>query len=235
MQIGERELLKISTPQQEGVFHVSQLLKHQVLLEEEEMRRLFSFSFSLYNVSEIVSELEVQKEQFLEVYRAYLADLKRGGRGEDRLFRRFFSLALSTTPESLYAIRLKEEGYLIKLKKPVVQMQLHQFLFSSLDEKIHPMVLSQTSIPWGLQFSYPQIFQYPKPVDGKTFVRTRLKEEFPNTALFHEFVKWFRLHTVPVTFLKEGKKIATSLRLGKECMSWISDYIHLKTAGLAIS
>lgn len=222
--------LKISTPSKEGIFHASKWLKHQVLLDVEEMEALFAHLplFSLYNISEIVTEFITEKKIFLETYATYIQQLKEGEKIGDNLFRRMFSLVMSTTVEALYAMQIKEGAYLIKLLKPVVQMQQHQFLPSPLDGKIHPMVLSQESVSWGLQFSYPQIFQYPNPQEGETFVKIRHSPEFPNTALFESLVRWVRNFTVPATFIWEGKRVATSLRLGKKCLGWINRHPQLR-------
>ena len=91
------------------------------------------------------------------------------------------------------------------------------------------MVMSPGSIHWGIQFSYPQIFQR-----GNVFTKVSDPQQFPNTSLFTKLVQWLRTHTVPTTFIWEGKKIATPFRLGKQCFSWINAHPQLKEHGIFV-
>ncbi|MFS8563623.1 MAG: hypothetical protein LVR00_04585 [Rhabdochlamydiaceae bacterium] len=221
-------LLKVSHPSQEGVLNVSKWLKTQVLLSGAEMRQLFAHlaPCALYNVSELVPEGEIPQELFLETYAQYAEILQAGKILEPR---RLFSGALSATPDAFYKMEVKAGQYLIKTIQPVVQMQLHQFLPSKLDGKFHPMVLSQDSVSWGVQFSYPQICQ-----DPKTNLFSKVSEQFPNTLLFDKLTKWLRNFSTPTTFIWEGKKTAVPIRLGKECFSWINRHPQLQEKGIQV-
>ena len=226
-------MLKLSHPSQEGVLNVSKWLKTQVLLSDAEMRSLLDHlnPFSFYNVSEVVTEEVIPQELFLNAYTRYAQTLKSGKVLEDKELRRFFSAALSVTSEALYKMEVKPGQFLIKAIKPILQMQLHQFLPSKLDGKFHPMVLSQDSVSWGLQFSYPQICQNPR---TNLFAKVVKSEEFPNTELFDKLMKWLRNFSVPTTFVWEGKKTSVPMRLGKECFSWIEAHPELKEKGIQV-
>jgi hypothetical protein len=227
--------LRISQSSEEGKFSVSKWLKHQVLLDFAEMEELCRHlaPFNFYNVSEITSleDLELSQEQFLKSYQEYLEMLKAGKNPLDRQIQRHFSCAITVDPNTLYAQTIQTDKYMAKPLKPLVQMQQHRFFHSKDAGAIHPMVMSRESIHWGVQFSYPQIF-----LDGATGTFSKVSNEgvFPNTALFTKLVKWLRSNTAPTTFLWEDKKISTSLRLGKQCFSWIHNHTQLKEQGINV-
>jgi hypothetical protein len=160
-------------------------------------------------------------EEFFQKYEGYISSLKEGKIPEEKSLRRYFSSVFTTTPDILYAIKVGEEKYLIKSLKPIVQLQAHQFFVSTIDQKVHPMVLGKDSITWGMQFSYPQIFQSPKSQD---FFKVDTSEQFPNTVLFTNLVRWIRRNTTPTPLVIEGKKTFVPIRVGKKCMSWI--HVH---------
>ncbi len=221
----------LSTPEKEGSFNVSKWLKHQVLLDLEEMRELLEHIYParLYNVSEITANPCVDVETFLEKYARYIEELKKGFILPLKEIRSIFSSALSEIPDVFYAYPVREGGFLLKFLKPAVQMQVHHFLPSTLDGKIHPMVLSQDSVSWGIQFAYPQIFQ-----DPKSHLFSKVGDSFPNTSLFLKMARFFRNHTQPVTFLWNGNKVVTSLRLGKKAYCWIKKHPQLQEKGMEV-
>jgi len=220
--------LRISTPAQEGVLRVSKWLKHQVLLGAEEMESLFSTlsPFSIYVVSEVVSARNglISHEEFLEKYAAYANTLKEGNIPDETSLRRYFSAIFTVTPDILYAMQAGPDKFLIKALKPVIQLQGHHFFFSRVDGKFHSMVLGKGSVTWGLQFSYPQIYQDPK---DHSFSKVVDSSFFPNTALFTRLVKWLRSNTIPTPLLAEGKRTNVPIRIGKRCLEWIDRHPHL--------
>ncbi|MBS0615637.1 MAG: hypothetical protein JSR58_03685 [Verrucomicrobia bacterium] len=207
-------------------YNVSKWLKHQVLLDPSEMEDLFEMSFSLYNVSEVTSEPELSKKNFLALYREYIAALQNGSLQFPKDMRRYFSAALSCTPEALYLQKVREGSFLVKPSKPLVQLQAHYFLPSHVDGRIYPLVFGEDSVAWGLQFAYPQIFQ------GEDY--EKVGAQFENTALFQLIGRWIREHTVPTTFIWNEQKVATPLRLGKNCFSWIHRHPQLLSKGIKI-
>lgn len=227
--------LRESTQAAEGTLHVSKWLKTQVLLSAEEMERLLGdlSSFSFYNVSEVVfrENAELSREGFLQHYREYTTRLKQGELPEERKLRRYFSSVMSVTPDVLYAFEAKPQHFLIKPIRPVIQLQLHHFLHSKIDGKFYPMTLSQESVTWGIQFSYPQIFQHPQ---THAFEKVGNHAAFPNTALYLQLTKWLRNFSVPTTFIYQEKATSVPIRIGKEVLPWIHHHPQLTSQGLAV-
>ena len=218
----------MSTPAQEGVLRVSKWLKHQVLLDATEMENLFSAlsPFSIYVVSEVVSAHYglISHAEFLEKYAAYANALKEGKIPDEAPLRRYFSAIFTVTSDILYAMQTGPDKFLIKALKPVIQLQGHHFFFSRVDGKFHSMVLGKESVTWGLQFSYPQIYQDPQ---DHSFAKVIDSPFFPNTALFTRLVKWLRGNTIPTPLMAEGKRTNVPIRIGKRCLEWIDRHPHL--------
>lgn len=227
--------LRLSNRAAEGTLNVSKWLKTQVLLSAEEMEKLLGALgiFSFYNVSEVVSseDAEISREAFLAHYREYVTGLKEGRLPEEKTFRRYFSSVMSVTPDVFYADEVQPRRFLVKPTRPVIQLQSHHFLHSKIDGKFYPMTLSQESVTWGIQFSYPQIFQHPK---SQAFSKVGDDKEFPNTSLFSKLTKWLRNFSAPTTFIYEGKSTSVPIRTGKEVFSWIQHHPQLKPQGLSV-
>ncbi len=228
-------LFRQSTPQVEGLLQVSKWLKTQVLLDSKEMEALLEAlsPFYLVSVSGPVPSEEgvVSIASFLEVYTEYVALLKQGLVPPVERFRQVFSCALSRTLEAFYAMELGKDRHLIKPLMPVIQLQAHHLFYSTLDKKFHPMVFSKESISWGLQFSYPQLFQDPK---TRGVVKVNDAERFVNSALFSTFLRWIRSHTVPTPFIVEGVKTNVPMRIGKWALSWVGSHPQLKAQGIEV-
>lgn len=218
-------MLRISTLAAEPPFQVGKWIRIQALLSCEEMRRLFSElgNFLLYQVSGVVDEGEeqVSREQFLLAYCQYVKTLEQGFIPDEE---KFFSCVLTTMSDHLYAIPVKEKKWLIRVAKPVIQLQAHRMEYSTFDKKFRSMVFGKESISWGLQFSYPQIYEDPT---TKEIIQVKQGPTFPNTKLFQQLRKWIRDHTLPVPFFAEEKKVTVSVRIGKECFSWINQHPQL--------
>ncbi|MFI5334974.1 MAG: hypothetical protein ACHQT8_07455 [Chlamydiales bacterium] len=229
------QTLRQSTPEREGVMRASKWLKHQVLLDEGEMRTLFETlePFEIFLVSEPVTEEGacIDKEEFLRLYSHYVQALKAGTLPDESRLRRAFSSIFSVTREALYAMKVGNNKFLIKAVRPVLQLQLHHFFVSSIDGKFHPMVLGKESITWGIQFSYPQLYQDPVTQD---FAKVREGEEFPNTALYQKLARWLRRNTTPTPFVFQGKRSNEPIRLGKQCFSWINQHAGLQEHGVTV-
>lgn len=227
---------KLSAPEKEGVLRVSKWLKFQILLDEEEMRDLFVAlgEVSIFLVSGVVSQetASLAIPEFLSMYGRYVQQLKSGKTPSHAEFKKVFSSIFTKTSDVLYAYAVGEDRYLIKALRPVIQLQAHDFFLSDVDGKYHPMVLSDESISWGLQISYPQIFQDPKSLD---FSKVTVSEEFPNTALFVQLTRWLRRNSLPTPFVYKGSKTYVPMRIGKKCLSWIAHHPQLIKKKLEVS
>jgi len=228
--------MKLSHPEEEGVLHASKHLSHRVLLDTAEMQDLLESlpNFSIYNVSHLVSleNARISIEDFLAKYIDYVSILKAGVSLDETPFKPTFSCAFSATSKALYAMKVKEGQYIIKPIHPVVQLNLHHFIFSSELNQFHSMVHSKQSISWGLQFSYPQI--YSNSLRGGV-IEVFKDGDNPNTKLFQALARWVRKATMPVPFLSDDKKINATFRIGMGCFNWIHKHPHLFSEGLKVA
>jgi hypothetical protein len=226
---------RLSNPAVEGHLNVSKWLKFQVLLSAEEMKDLFQTlpDCSLYNVSEVVDSegMELSSSDFIKGYTEYVERLKQGECADEKRFRRLFSKALSVTSDIFYAHEVKPHHYLVKPVVPIIQMQLHHFLASEIDGKYYPMNLGQESVSWGVQFSYPQIYQDPL---GHSFSKVTESSLFPNTALFRSLTRWLRNFSFPTTFIWKEQVVAVPMRIGKQVLPWIHAHAQLKKKGISV-
>lgn len=201
---------------------VSKWLKIQVLLDALEMEDCLAAvaPFEFYNVSAIapLGELKISHDVFLKEYQTYIEELKAGKIPEPD--RKIFSAVATVDPSAIVTYEVQPGRWMAKLSYPLVQLQHHRFFASKVDHKVHSMVMSPESIHWGLQFSFPQIFLGGAGSYKKT-------SEFPNAALFAKLQKWLRAHSVPATFVFDGVKVGTSIRLGKKCFEWIHRHPQL--------
>lgn len=220
--------LRISSMAVEGALQASKWLKCQVLLDADEMEALFTAMgpFFIYLPSSVHKPGEecVTKQDFLTQYRLYVADLQAGRLPDETLFRSLFSSIFTASPDSLYAMKVGEGQQIIRVIQPVIQLQSHRMDYSLADGKFRSMTFGSDSLLWGLQFSYPQLFQ-----DNKTHeVHQMLNNpKFPNSQLFHKLQLWVRHYTAPTPMIVEGRKINLPVRLGKRCFSWINRHPQL--------
>lgn len=225
--------IEISTAAKEGLLQVSKSRKLPVLIDADEMADLFSNlgNFEIFDVSRKVSEdlAQISKSDFLNVYRAYVEGIKSGNLVDEAPLRPYFSAIFTVTPDVLYAIPVGDGKYLIKAKRPVVQLQRHHFIYT---DSFHSGVIGAESITWGIQFSYPQLFLDPK---TNAIGKVEKNETFPNTELFQSLAKWVRNYTSATPFVIDGKVSNQPIRLGKRCFEWINNHPALKAKNLYVA
>lgn len=223
-------------PAVEPPIQASKWLTCPVLLDVDEMYALLDSlgDFWIFPISGILpkGQSETSKAQFIEEYRSYIEPLKNGRLPDEKLFRTTFSSAFTASLEALYIVYLSEKEQLIKIGKPVIQLQHHKFTFSHIDGKFRSMVYGANSIFWGLQFSYPQLYQDARILEVKQVIDSA---EFPNTALFKTLQRWVRHNTIPTPFLADGKQVNVPIRLGKQCLPWINNHPQLASSGLSVA
>lgn len=228
-----KEDVRISSLEKEGVMQAAKWVSHRVLLELSEMRSLFEelSPFYLLNVSEIIAQdsFFISEESFLSAYEKTLAGLKGGNSTKE--FSKIFSAAFSSSLSPFYAMKVKENGYLIKVIEPVIQVRSHQFSFSEIDHTFHSMVHGVDVIPWGLQFSYPQI--YTNSLEGD-IVEVLKNPKCINTKWYKKLANWVRNNTSPVSFIIDGKRVNATFRAGHQCYDWIENHPGLKEKGLNV-
>lgn len=210
--------------------------KLPMLIEVDEMRSLFSFleHFWIVQVSGLISfgQEVISQESFLEVYCHYITSLQRGENPSDSRVRPYFSAILTNFSQALYAVKVKDQQCLIKVHQPVIQMQAYRFGYSSVDDTFRSMALGYDSIPWGIQFSYPNLYQN----DNLQILKVKEGPQFPNTSLFKKLQHWTRINTIATPFEIKGKRVNIPMRLGKKCLNWINQaYPQLQAKGLRIA
>jgi len=217
-------------------YQASKWLKLQALVSPGEMDTLVA-SFgeaATYYVGRVTPPQEPNriKEAFSKQYFRYVTMLKEGRMPEAGDFRPYFSFALTLSEDHLDCIKIQDSRELLRVKKPVVQVQLHMIGYSRIEEKFRPMILGNNSIHWGVQFSYPQLYFDPQKRD---VVNVFIQENFPNTQLFRNIQQWARKNTLPTPFLVGKRRVNVPMRIGKQCFEWINAHPSLKYFGLAVA
>lgn len=218
--------LRIGNLKDDLPYQASKWLQSQALLDISEMESLLQAigDFHIFMTGSVLKrgEGEIAKIEFLEHYKAYIEPLKKGFLPSEEGYRSYFSSVFTTDLAALYAILVDPEQQLVRVSKPVIQLQPHCMDYSVADGKFRSMALGTNSISWGIQFSYPQLFQ-----EGKTKEVMQVDESFSNTKLFRNLQRWIRHNTIPTPFIVEGKLINVPMRLGKQCLSWINQHPQL--------
>lgn len=219
--------LPISTLKEEGVYQGSKWLKFQVLCDAQELESLLSTlnPYLIFPLTGIVSGNAISHKDFIHEYGLWIEGLKNGLVPSDAALRKFLACVFTADAKSLWLQEIPEKGYLVKISKPVVQVQTHYFTYSSEDEVFRPMSMGPESIFWGLQFSYPQIYQDPKTFELKTA---------PANRLFETIRLWIRHSTRATPFSIGGKRVNASIRIGKKCTSWIAQHPQLVARNIGI-
>lgn len=226
--------LRISTLAAEGPMQASKWLQSQVLLSSDEMTALFAAlgNFDIFQTSSVLKQDEgrVSHKVFLKCYKAYVDALQQGKTPEESSYK-LFSAVFTADPDSLYAALVGDDKQLIRVCRPVIQLQAHRMDYSSADGKFRSMTFGTDSIFWGIQFSYPQLFQDKQSLQ----IKQATNAEFINAGLFQKLQRWVRHHTAPTPFIVNGVKVNVPMRLGKECFAWINQHPQLNQRGLIVS
>ncbi|MCP5469194.1 MAG: hypothetical protein H7A36_01655 [Chlamydiales bacterium] len=201
--------------------HASKFIKIPALLDGDELAALFKHlgPFSIFEMGRISEKVELSLDEFLEAYISYIGGLKKGEKS-DWPFAYIF-----TVSHKALEIREIEGRFLVRPKMPVVQLQPSRVRYSKADGAFQTGVYGKQSISWGIQFSYPFLFQ-----DATTHEIEKITpcERFPNTQLFLDLQKWLRKNSSVTPFEVEGKRINVPIRLGKKCFDWISHHPDLE-------
>lgn len=226
--------LRVSTSS-EPPLQTSKWLKVPVLLDAEEMEGLLNSLGTHYlflcGAVRPKGKGFLSQSEFLQHYAGYIDNLKEGILPPIDSYKNWFSPAMTVTTEALYSIPIGEGQEIVRVAKPVVQMQAHMMDYSPIDKKFRSMIYGSESIPWGIQFSYPQLFQDPV---TKQVESTKNTPDFPNYHLFHALQKWVRQNTIPAPFFVEGVLHNVPMRLGKKCLSWINRHPQLVKKGISV-
>ena len=218
--------LRVSNPNEEGVYQGSKWLKLQVLCDGEELRGLFEqiAPFWIFPLTGVVDGQPILQERFLSEYSRWIEGLKQGTVPSDAELRRLLACAWTDDLSALW-LQPVAKGHLTKISKPVVQVQAHFFTYSPIDAVFRPMSMGAESVFWGLQFSFPQIYQ-----DAKTMELSDVEE----SGFFKKLRLWTRESTRATPFVVDGKKTNVPIRLGKNCFSWIGRHPQLNAQKIGV-
>lgn len=223
-------LLRTSTVEIEGEYKCAKWLHHAVLFSESELEDFLSCLGPCFflPLAEPVSQGSwcVRKEVVIDRYREYLEMVRNQSDLPSSTVRRFFSLGLTSSLEDVYALPLSGDRIFIKPCRPIVQVQLYRCYFSA-EKKFHPMILHPNSFSFGLQFSYPQIYEDPH---THQFSKVLQDVTFSNTKVYKNIVSWIRSHTKPFTVVADGIVIPAPFRVGKGGEDPLSYHLGLKRA-----
>lgn len=211
---------------------VAKFQQTSALLELEELRSLFAFieqelgRVYLYSVGTVLEESAVQfsLDNFLNQYRDYLAALKEGREIEQN-----FSLALTLDPNTLYTIVVGEGQRIVKFLLPSLHLTSNSISYLAELHSFKEKLYGKNVIPWGVHISYPQLFQ-----DATTQVIHNALQEFGNARLFKVVQRWMRMYTKHTFFFTERGEVKTTIRLGRECASWINTHPKLQMAQIRV-
>lgn len=220
--------LRISTPEQEGVYQGSKWLKFQVLCDSDELQSLFENlrPFFIFPMTGIVDGNPISEKAFLKEWGSWISSLQQGRVPEAQELRTMLACAFVDHLSALWLQKIEGKGYLVKIGKPVIQVQAHWFTYSEIDGVFRPMSMGSESIFWGLQFSYPQIYQDPKTME---FL------ELEKGPLFEKLRLWVREATKATPFLVGGRRMNSSIRLGRRCFPWIASHPQLISHGIGVA
>lgn len=222
--------LKVSTPHLEGVYQGSKYLKYQVLADLNELKNLFDRlePFYIYPLTGLGDGEPIDPECFFIQYSSWIEKLKTGQVPADQELRSVLACAFTRELDALWKQEIPGGRYLMKMGKPVIQVQAHFFTYSPIDGVFRPMTMGSSNIFWGLQFSFPQIYQEPKTMELLEV------EESPNRDLFQTIKEWVRDQTRPTPFIVDGKKTNVPIRLGKNCFSWINSHPQIREQKIGV-
>lgn len=220
----------ISTLTKEGSLQASKWQHVRMLLDPVELRELIGLISPCFfvNVAKIGKSHEflIEAETLLTYYLQYIKSLQESS--EKPVDKTRFSLALSKTLDPFYAMAIKEDQFLIKMKTPAIRMQLFQWHY--LEETKQFITTAQLSqgLSWGLEFSFPQFYQ-----DPKTYQPIEILKDLsnPNTQIFKQIQKWARSNTEPASFSLHHEKLIAPFKIGKKCLPWIQSYCSLRSRG----
>lgn len=229
MNTSSGEVLRITEDSGEPSLQAAKWLQHRMLLDSSEMENLLEELGrpSIFRVGSLIKagEEQVASQTFLEQYAAYIAPLKQGSLPDLALFRRQFALVMTLSPEVLFALRVSPEERIVRAALPIIQIQAHAMHYSQSEGQFRSMVFGPDCITWGLQFSYPQIYQDSA---TKEIIKVVESDRCVNTPLYRKLLRWQRTHTRPTPMVvEEGRLINIPVRLGYSCFSWVNSHAQL--------
>lgn len=207
----------------------------RALLDLDEMHALCLKlpAFSLYQAGSVLptGHGEFDLKQFLSAYETYLLALRMGKFPAYKQLRHALCAFWSAEEDTIAVKAVSETEQVLSPAQPLIQLQPHAFCYSAFDTSFRSMVFGASSLPWGLQWSYPQIYQDPKTQD---IYKVATSPQKPNTLLFRTLQRWMRHNTQPLQVLVGNQRICLPIRVGPKCLKWIHTHPQLHTWNVQI-
>jgi lipoprotein signal peptidase len=212
----QKTSLPISTPEKEGVYKAAKWLKFQVLCDATELKKLIDRlpGLTAFPLGVFCDGQAIAWDTWLAEQQRAIDALKGGQVPEDK----GGAVCWTQDRAALWLHKIDNKGFLVKIRTPVVQVQPHSLTYSPVDGVFRPMSFGPESIVWGLQFSYPQLYQ--DPVTNEVIAA-------PKSAVFEEIRKWVRETTRATPFQVGEKRINVPIRVGKRVLPWIARHPQL--------
>lgn len=210
---------------------ISKIIKIPIFLEPSEFK---SFILYILEASPEAILFDTQKvllcneglhplTDLIDSYYEYITALLRNEAYSSPLF----SYALSETDTIFASLALSDNRQLIRTLKPPIQLQPHSFYYSAESQNFYSMVFGEQSLSFGVQISYPLLYQDPESGEA---IEIQKAASFPNFALFQKIRFYIRHNTVPLSLAVEGKKMNLPIRVGKKALSLSARYFQLRSA-----
>ncbi|KAF3361963.1 hypothetical protein PHSC3_001521 [Chlamydiales bacterium STE3] len=216
-------------------FQASKWLHIMLLCDTVELRELFS-TFGdkvIVSVAGVNKEGEeiVPQDKFLENYANYIDLLKNGQPFTPSQLHQWFTSAISVDLQHYRKIPVGNNENIIRIVYPVLQIKPHWFDYSMTDQKIRSNTFGLDNISWGLQFSYPQLFEDPY---TKQIHKVFSEEQFSNTKLFKSLQRWMRKYSRVTSFQVGDRLINAPIRTGNNSFSWVNAHPSLAKKGMHV-
>lgn len=201
--------------------------RHAFLLHPDEMGALFEqlSPFSIYQVSSVVDvgqEL-IAPSFFLSQYASYFSTFLENEQLDLAPYRALFSSAWVREQSSVSLVEVKGERRLVRPLLPVIQLQAHQFYYDPGQGKFFSMPLGKGNRSWGIQASFPYIFQ--RGAEGKI---EEVDKAHPEYALYTTLARFLRKETTPAPFMVGGEKKYAPFRVGKVALPLVGKMLAME-------
>lgn len=209
--------------------------RHAFFLDPKEMFSLLETlsPVEMFNVSGVVSpgNEQIDCEQFLSLYEEYFSAVLEKEGIDLSAYRKAFTTAWTRGKEAISFTETKDHRKILRANRPVLQLQMHQFRYDHQLEKFFAMSCGKGNISWGIQISFPMIFQ-----KGPGEPVVQVKKGDTQFDLYTSLVRFLRKETLPTPFLIDGKRKNATFRIGKKVLSDIEGNLpQLEKAGILLS
>lgn len=205
-------------------FSASKWVKLPIFSSAKEMALLFSklTAAALFPIGRVLSsdQITISSENFLKTYESLLKTLFE----EKKLLKEsILPLAIANQLNDFELIKVNKTKHILRIIRPVIQLKWHFFRFSPIDQSFRSNVFCQDSIFWGVEFSYPQLYQ-----DFETKKIIQINSDYPNLSLWKIIRKWCRDISLATPIHIGNKQMNLTMRLGKDLFPIINEHPDFK-------